>query len=116
MLIKSCLTSIHFLLFLICEFSDLLFSLDILFTEDKDAFEIAVIYKVVVDEILIINEHFKVVGGFAVGPDNSVILRNGVSDRRFSRSVIAIEEVDERELINRDICKSCSVERDIRNC
>ena len=25
--------------------------------------------------------------GFAIGPDNSVILRNGVSDRRFSRSV-----------------------------
>lgn len=58
--------------FLICEFSDFLFGLDILFTKDKDAFEITVIYKVVVDEILIINEHIKVVDGFAIGPDNTI--------------------------------------------
>ena len=117
MLLKSCKASVRFLFFLIRELRNLFLGLDIFLTEDKDAFQIAVVHEVVIDEILIVDEHVIVVSSFAVGPDYTFItLGNGMSNRGFTCAVIAIEEVDKGESINRDVCKSCSVERDIRNC
>ena len=73
-------------------------------------------YEVIVDEVLIVDEHIVVVRRFAFCPDDAVILFYGMGNRRFTCSVVAIEEVDKRELINRDIREGRSIQFDICYC
>jgi hypothetical protein len=60
-----------------------------------DTCDFTVIRKIIVDELLIVDKHIKLVRTQSLVPFNTIIRIYSLGNRRFSSSVPAIKEVDE---------------------